>query len=185
MVNGAEYTVKAFIRNPDSVVYMVEPGIFIVSGPPEVILVSSPTTQDLQFEGLEKGLLPLFPSKVYASKENKSFVRTRPFDREGFTLTPTFAITEFKAQGQTLPEAYLSITPRSYNRKFADFMATYVQLSRVASLQGLQLLSPIDKEHWTTLRLPHRMQGGIDRLVKLDEQVVNDYNNKVSVFGYP
>ncbi|KAI1099200.1 hypothetical protein F4804DRAFT_322658, partial [Jackrogersella minutella] len=76
----------------------------------------------------------------------------RPFDREGFTLTPTFAITEFKAQGQTLPEAYLSITPRSYKgRKFADFMATYVQLSRVVSLQGLRLLSPIDKEHWTTL----------------------------------
>ncbi|KAI1097292.1 hypothetical protein F4804DRAFT_328016, partial [Jackrogersella minutella] len=38
MVNGAEYTVNAFIPNPDSVVYMVEPGIFIVSGPPEVIL---------------------------------------------------------------------------------------------------------------------------------------------------
>ncbi|KAI1097250.1 hypothetical protein F4804DRAFT_328137 [Jackrogersella minutella] len=44
MVNGAEYIIKAFVPNPDSVVYMVELCILIMSGLPKVILVFLLTT---------------------------------------------------------------------------------------------------------------------------------------------
>ncbi|KAI1100971.1 hypothetical protein F4804DRAFT_27590 [Jackrogersella minutella] len=154
---------------------MLTPDLYIITRPPKAILVSSPAMHDVHLQGLPDGLLPLFPSKTYASKENQLFVRSRPFDRQGFTLTPTFAITEFKAQEQTLPTAFLSLTARQKNRNGADFMATYMQLSRVVSLEGIHLLSTIDKEHWMSLRLPFRMKEGIERLKMLDTMTMEMY----------
>ncbi|KAI1452707.1 hypothetical protein F4805DRAFT_407799 [Annulohypoxylon moriforme] len=68
--------------------------ISVTLGPPKAILLSSPTTKDLNLEGLRPGLLPMFPVKVPATSKS-----TRPFNRQGFYLTPTFAITDYKAQG--------------------------------------------------------------------------------------
>ncbi|KAI1462875.1 hypothetical protein F4805DRAFT_409571 [Annulohypoxylon moriforme] len=175
LVNGAEYTVKEVVPNPEAGIYMLSTDIFIITEPPISIFVESANTQAISMPGITSGLIPLFPTKVYASKENKSFVRSRPFDRQGFTLTPTFAITEFKAQGQTLPKAFLSLTSRQNIRKGSDFTATYVQLSRVVSLEGLRLLSTINKEHWMSLKLSTRMNTEIERLIKLDEKTMARY----------
>ncbi|KAI1103813.1 hypothetical protein F4804DRAFT_308913 [Jackrogersella minutella] len=81
MVNGGEYTVKQFIPNPNWTVYMLEADVFLVNGPPKTIFVSSPTTKNIHLRGLPPGIIPLLPTKVYASKETQNFVRKRQFDR--------------------------------------------------------------------------------------------------------
>ncbi|KAI1451574.1 hypothetical protein F4805DRAFT_473473 [Annulohypoxylon moriforme] len=98
IINGAEYTVKKFIPNPDASVYVLDTDIFVITELSNVVLVSSSTTSGIRLPGLPDGNLSLFTNKVYVSNKNQSFVRSTPFDRQGFTLTPTFVIIEFKAR---------------------------------------------------------------------------------------
>lgn len=175
MVNGAEYTAESFLPNVDATAWPAGPNILVLTRPPKAIFISSKTTESFHLDDLEKGLLPIFPKTINATSAMSVTMSSRPFDRAGFTLTPTFAITDYKVQGQTLQKAYLSLTGRRSTIKGADFMSTYVQLSRVTKLDGVHLLSPIDPEQYTRLRLPVRMRLGMERLDRLDKKTVEMY----------
>lgn len=90
--------------------------------------------------------------------------------------TPTFAITEYKIHGKTLEEAYVSLAGRYASSSGADFMSTYVQLSRVVSLAGLHLLAPIDARHYVNLRIPFRIKQGLDRIHQLEKETLERYH---------
>lgn len=172
MVNGAQYIAEGFLPDPKSTIFRAGADVFIVTGTPQTILVSSQSTRDIELSELDRGILPIFKIRVPATRGGK-----RPFDRTGFALTPTFAITDYKSQGSTLLGAFLSLTDRRSPKKGSDFVTTYVQLSRVVSLGGLYVLSLMDREHWMGLRLPFRMANGISRLTTLAQATLNRHRN--------
>lgn len=62
-------------------------------------------------------------------------------------MTPGFAITDYKVQGATFKEAVLDLRRKSVDKtknSHKTFCSTYVQLSRLQSLEGLHLLEPIE-----------------------------------------
>lgn len=171
MVNGAQYVTEGFLPGPRSSVFRVGADVYVVKGLPQAILVSSETTQDINLAGLGRGILPIFHTSKATAKPS--------FGRVGFALTPTFAITDYKSQGSTLTTAFLSLTDKRWPQKNSDFITTYVQLSRVVSLEGLHILSNMNREHWMGLRLPYRLALGINRLIKLDEETSTRHRNVV------
>ena len=62
-------------------------------------------------------------------------------------MAPGFAITDYKVQGATFKEAVLDLRRKSVDKtrnSHKIFCSTYVQLSRLQSLEGLHLLEPIE-----------------------------------------
>lgn len=65
--------------------------------------------------------------------------------RKQVPLTPGFAVTDYKVQGATFKEAILDLRRgrSSEVKSHRRFCSTYVQLSRLQSLDGVRLLERI------------------------------------------
>jgi hypothetical protein len=76
-----------------------------------------------------------------------------------FPVTLTFAITDFKCQGQTYDRVIVDIR-KPHGRGRLPAASAYVQLSRAKSLKGVSILRPFDASE---LRKPLG-QGLLDEL---------------------
>ncbi|KAJ7692075.1 hypothetical protein B0H17DRAFT_1133340 [Mycena rosella] len=76
-------------------------GAFILKYPPAVILFKPDHCSFPPFEGLPPGVLPILPSRTTFTI-TKTSGKTRQITRHQFALTPGYAFTDYKSQGQTL-----------------------------------------------------------------------------------
>ena len=64
-------------------------------------------------------------------------------------MSPAFSLTDYKIQGLMLTVAILDLkhdrAAKRQNSSYIKYCSTYVQLSRLHSLDGLHLLHKIDK----------------------------------------
>jgi hypothetical protein len=111
--------------------------------PPACVLVKPHKSRQSEFEGLEAAVMPVFPLAKSITLKGYS-VRRRQVP-----MCPAFCLTDYKVQGSTLASAVLHLK-HDPSAKGQDghkrYCSTYVQLSRLRSLEGLHLLQRITME---------------------------------------
>jgi len=85
-------------------------------------------------------------------------------------MCPAFSLTDYKVQGFTLLNAILDL---KNNRKDSHkkFVSQYVQLSRLQSWQGINLLQEIDLDD-LRFRPDDRLLVEMERLTKLEQDTM-------------
>jgi hypothetical protein len=108
---------------------------------------------DMFFEDLDAKIIPVFPL------ERSITVKGHSVRRRQVPMCPAFSLTDYKVQGSTLTTAVLDLKDNR-TAKGQDghkkYYSTYVQLSRLQSLDGLHLLQKIDIED-LRFRLDNRL----------------------------
>ena len=101
----------------------------------------------LQRQHLLKVAFPDLPANVFPLFLVKSTVSLQgiSINRMQILLTPAFAVTDYKVQGATFIIAILDFQHSQFanNVSHKAFCSIYVQLSRLQSLKGVQLLQTI------------------------------------------
>lgn len=116
-----------------------------LKNPPACIMVKLDHGERIHLQGLEAKTVPIFPTTqvIRISKrkdENKGFQVTR----KQFCLTPAYAFTDYRAQGQTLEKVIVDIYPPPTGPPLTNFNI-YVALSRSRGQQGIRLLRTYDR----------------------------------------
>ena len=100
------------------------------------VLLQRRTRLQKSFPELPDDVFPTFPIKSTLKLPGLKVSRNQ------IPLTPGFAVTDYKVQGATFKTAVLDLRRGQKIRKESHkrFWSTYVQLSRLQSLDGVQLL---------------------------------------------
>ncbi|KAJ6486487.1 hypothetical protein C8R47DRAFT_952119, partial [Mycena vitilis] len=86
--------------------------------------------------GLPQGVLPIIPSQLGFSIEASG--RKCSITRRQLAMTPAYAFTDYKSQGQTLGQVYIDLEKPPCGQ-LTPFSA-YVALSRSKGRDGIRLL---------------------------------------------
>ena len=149
IVNGARVVVYGFVPYPDSTLLLyyqesrcrrlatfqrLDIHTVLCSHPPRCVLLQRRTRLQKSF--------PELPDDVFPTLKLPGLKVTR----NQIPLTPGFAVTDYKVQGATFKTAVLDLRRGQKVRKESHkrFCSTYVQLSRLQSLDGVQLLERIE-----------------------------------------
>ncbi|PSS32204.1 hypothetical protein PHLCEN_2v2028 [Hermanssonia centrifuga] len=139
---------------------------------PAFILVKMARTRASQLAGLPAAVVPVetvtttFSIKLF-TREGKSFQRT--VHRRQFPVTPAYAFTDYRSQGQTLPYVIVDIaTPPSGTLNLFNL---YVALSRSSGRETIRLLRQFDdklflQSHDAALPLEDERLDALDRITK-------------------
>lgn len=113
---------------------------------PACVFVKLDQGDRIQLQGLPAGVVPIFPAlqviRISKTKKEKSgFTVTR----KQFSLTPAYAFTDYRAQGQTLEKVIVDIYPPPTGGSLTNFNI-YVALSRSRGREGIRLLRTYDRQ---------------------------------------
>lgn len=119
----------------------------LCSKPALCVLLQKSKPLDVPYKDLPSEVFPVFPAQ-----STLNFNGGVKISRMQIPLTPAFALTEYKVQGATFKNAVLDLKrscgensrPRKAEGQHKRFCSVYVQLSRVKTLDGVQLLEPIE-----------------------------------------
>lgn len=107
--------------------------------PPTMLLLKPTVSVTSNFQGIPAGSIPIFPDQG-SFKINTSTRAT--VHRRQFALTPAYAFTDFKSQGQTIERVIVDLGKTS---SFAlDPFHAYVALSRSRGRETIRLLRDFD-----------------------------------------
>lgn len=127
----------------------------------------------MHIPGLDKGVVPIFPSKTYL-KVNIKLTGFDNYTKLSFTrvqvpLVPAYCYTDYKSQGRTLEKIIVDLFT-------ARGQGVYVMLSRVKTLKGLLILRwfPATKIYQ---RLPEELRQELSRLEQLADKTTKDWNS--------
>ena len=125
--------------------------------PPACVLFQRDNSNHSKFDGLDAKIIPVFPL------ERSNTVKGRSLRRRQVPMRPAFSLTDYKVQGSTLMTAVLDLkdNPTSKGDHHKKYCSTYVQLSRLRSLDGLHLLQRIDMDDF-------RFRSDIQLLSKME-----------------
>lgn len=155
----------------------------LCSLPAVSILLQKPHILDKPYQDLPPNVFPLMPAESTMAFDGNIKIKTKQIP-----LAPAFALTEYKVQGATFKKAVLDLrrpTARQSRKKenwnHRQFCSVYVQLSRLQTLDGVQLLQPI--EYADINNHPHpallRATAQLDRLSKNTlESLMADFNDR-------
>ena len=136
--------------------------------PPACVLFRRENSKHSKFEDLEAKVIPVFPL------ERSITIKGYSVRRKQVPMSPAFSLTDYKIQGSTLTTAVLDLkddpaTKRQDHHK--KYCSTYVQLSRLQSLNGLYLLQRIDMDD---LRFcpDSRLLSEMKRLRALEQETI-------------
>jgi hypothetical protein len=139
LVNGAEGVFHGFIFKTGE-----EPNIGTGRDPiflhklPAAILMRFPEA-DFQLEGLPIGVAPIYPVSSTFEYASPGYHKMK-IKRRSFPLTNAFAITDYNAQGRTMPHLIVDLRPPPDGK--ISFANTYVPLSRPREGANLLILAP-------------------------------------------
>ena len=98
----------------------------------------------ITFPGIEPGLIPITPSEARftVEAENGNLYRVLAVLRRQYAMTPSYAFTDYKSQGQTIEYVIINIgkPPTGSMSPFA----VYVALSRSRGRDTIRLLRNFD-----------------------------------------
>ena len=131
------------------------------------------------FQDLDDSVVPVFPL------ERSITIKGHSIRRKQVPMCPAFSLTDYKVQGSTLTTAILDLkvdrgakqsrtgTGKGYE-SHKKYCSTYVQLSRLRSLQGLYLLQNINMDD---LRFrPHpQLLAENERLRELEQRTLSQW----------
>ena len=111
--------------------------------PPVMILFKPDRGTTIKFPGIELGLIPITPSEASFTVEAENGKKYRILRRQ-YAMTPGYAFTDYKSQGQTIEYVIIDIG-RPPTGKLSPF-GTYVALSRSRGRDTIRLLRDFDEE---------------------------------------
>ena len=134
--------------------------------PPSAILFSPLIHPTIQLHGLPPSTLPIFPLT------NKFKLGTKTITRTQYSLTPAYAFTDYKAQGQTMESVIVDLgkPPTGALTGFT----VYVALSRSRGRPNIRLLRPFDHSLFTVHPSENLRLEDI-RLRSLEESTIEHY----------
>ena len=107
------------------------------------VLFHQKNLKDHKFKDLDNDIILIFPL------ERSITVKGHSIRRKQIPMSLAFSLTDYKIQGSTLTVAILDLkhdrAAKRQNSSHIKYCSTYVQLSRLRSLDGLHLLQKIDK----------------------------------------
>lgn len=175
LMNGTEFTARGVIPGDRRKTGLrLTDDTIIHFGCPEGILLEPHEAENIDIAGLPKGRILLAPDKITLEPSRNRFkFLTGKCDRRGLPCTPAFALTDYKAQGRTFREIIVDLTSRRGAGGRIDPVSAYVSLSRCKTLAGIQLLSSVTSENWSTVGMPQKLRKVLDKLEGLSRLTLN------------
>ncbi|KAJ7446255.1 ATP-dependent DNA helicase PIF1 [Mycena galericulata] len=122
-------------------------GAIILRYPPVVVLFKPDSCTFPPFEGLPAGVLPILPTQRGFSIQTSNLKKHR-IQRRQLAMTPAYAFTDYKSQGQTLEYVLIDLE-KPPQLSLTPFSA-YVALSRSRGRNSIRLLRGFEIELFTT-----------------------------------
>ena len=94
--------------------------------------------------------------------------------RRQLPITTTYALTDYRAQGQTIPAVILDLAPPPTGK--LSLFNLYVALSRSSGRETIQLLREFDKKALTSAHLPE-LTAEDDRLARMNETTASSWRD--------
>jgi len=135
---------------------------------PACVLFQQENSNHPAFENLEAKVIPVFPI------ERSIKIRQYSVRRKQVPICSAFSLTDYKVQGSTLTTAVLDLKDNPKVRgqnEHKKFCSTYVQLSRLRSLNGLHLLQKINMND-LQFRPHDGLVAEMERLRKLEQETL-------------
>ena len=137
---------------------------------PAVVLLRPLFSHNQKFQGLPDGVVPIFPTQTQFRVGRSSGFSVR---RRQFALTPAYAFTDFKAQGQTIEHVIVDMAKPPSGKLNAFHM--YVSLSRSRGRETVRLLRDFDEKLFTVHPNEH-LRKEDERLDMLERETMWRYN---------
>lgn len=131
----------------------------------------------LSRKDLDAKVIPVFP------RERSITVKGYSVRRRQVPMCPAFSLTDYKVQGSTLMTAVLDLKddPAAKGQDGQKkYCSTYVQLSRLRSLDGLHLLQRIDMEDHR-FRPDDRLLTEMGRLGRLEQEIMVAWAGQLNI----
>lgn len=175
LANGTRGTIEDIILDPREPDLVVENGVAVLQFLPVAILLKPRTPSKLTFPGITPGLIPVTPSSSFLGvKPEKRTGKKSRVKRTQFAITPAYAFTDYKAQGQTIERVLIDIAkpPTGTMSPFA----VYVALSRSRGRNTIRLLRGFDETAFRShpseaLRLEMLRLTHIDATLKREQDL--------------
>ena len=170
VTNGARGEIVDIVLHPDEPpISQVSSEIHLQYLPLYMILVKMARTRASRLPGLEDNVIPIQPASCtipisLRASSGKSVRRT--VQRRQFPMTLGYALTDYRAQGQTIPYVIIDIA-RPPSGKL-DLFNLYVALSRSRGHHSVRLLRDFDDHIFLASHDTSLMQED-DRLEQLDD----------------
>ncbi|PSR77379.1 hypothetical protein PHLCEN_2v7930 [Hermanssonia centrifuga] len=151
LTNGARGEIIDIVLDPDEPAIGTD-SIIHLKHLPLYVLVKMSRTRASHLPGLDEGVLPVQPMtstmriKLNA-KTKKGKPAQRTVHRRQYPITPAYAFTDYRAQGQTLP--YVLVDIASPPTGGLNLFNLYVALSRSSGRETIRLLRDFDEEVFT------------------------------------
>jgi hypothetical protein len=169
ITNSARGTVVDIFLHPDEPPHDEEEWTTKLNYPPPFILVKLNRTRASQLKGLDESVIPIEPiTRTFrVDVLEKGTKLTRTISRKQLPITPAYASTDYRAQGQTIGHVLVDIaTPPTGGLNLFNL---YVALSRSSGRETIRLLRDFDQKHFQAAHTPELTRED-DRLRILDEQ---------------
>jgi hypothetical protein len=177
ITNGARGEIVDIMLHPEETADS-EDTVVCLQHLPVCVLVKLEQTRATAFPGLQANVIPIFAMKrsfqIQVPTPNGSKAR-RNVTRRQFPITPAYAFTDYRSQGQTLSRVIVDLaTPPSGSISLFNI---YVALSRSAGQSTIRLLRDFDDTIFTNQFEPELMRED-ERLERLErEQLVQPENS--------
>lgn len=147
LANGSRGTVVDVVLDSREEKPVVENGTVKLQYPPACVVFKLDHSSFPRFDGLGPNEIPIFPSEATFKVDNgtgkKASIRRRQL-----ALTPAYAFTDYKAQGQTIEYVIVDLDESTKNS--SDPFHAYVALSRSRGRATIRLLRGFREEILTT-----------------------------------
>ncbi|CUA71576.1 Structural maintenance of chromosomes protein 4 [Rhizoctonia solani] len=181
VANGACGTISEIILDPNEPYFDPEAASVTLSRLPSHILVKMDRTRASPLPGLQENVLPIVPTSrsfriVLPIRQKDGSVKTIPrtVHRLQFPITPAYAFTDYRSQGQTIPAAIIDIATPPTGGGLSIYNL-YVALSRCAGRDNIRILRDFD-EKLLMRSLDYDLLKEDERLAKLDAKTEELWN---------
>ena len=124
ITNGARGVIADILLNPEEP--PLDGSIVTLKHLPQCILVKLNRTRATRLDGLEDGVIPIFPAK--SSMQIVLDRKTRTVTRLQYPVTAAYSFTDYRSQGQTIPRVIADIASPPSGK--LSLFNLYVTLSR-------------------------------------------------------
>ena len=175
IANGTRGVIQDIILDEREEVSVAdEEGIIQLKYPPAMLLFKPDQVSKLSFPGLPAGIIPLTPMRAkftIRGRSGKSF----KIERKQYAMTPGYAFTDYKSQGQTIEYVIIDIGKPPTGSLSA--FSVYVALSRSRGRDTIQLLRDFDPNLFQN-HLSEALREDMKRLERLNEETKKDWETR-------
>ena len=178
ITNGARGIIVDVILNPEEPP-LEDGSIITLKYLPQCVLVKLSRTRAARLDGLDDGVIPIFPAK--SSMQVTLERKTKTITRFQYPITAAYCFTDYRSQGQTIPRVIIDIASPPSGK--LSLFNLYVALSRSSGRETIRLLREFDDDifleaHEPELVLEDERLDDLDSTTKLWWQEISSGSNR-------